>query len=191
MLTPAELTELTGLQAKPNPTAANTSRIAELLAQQAIASIKTYPTEKTREEYREWAKSNPSAAYTLNPSTMLMAGQKLTFAKPLTVDFGEFNGREYPFIRTVDGLEIALSQFNKRDYLNNFINPVFGQKGDDITMDLIEGKTITVQKTIANMPNFDRAKDGTAVRVQQLDRLYAPKSMNYFILAGVQEPLND
>ena len=144
----------------------------------------------TIETLRDKALNDSRFAASFNGVNSLKPGQILTFPKDVqfTEDFFGVDKKSFFNVVTVDGIEIAVGQFTKKDYTNTPINPALGTLGYEALAAMLSGRTITVQKVISNQPNFETIK-GQSVRVSDLSRLYSPKSVNYFVVAGVQEAL--
>jgi len=142
----------------------------------------------TLESLEARALLDPSFANSFNGIETLQAGQILTFPTIIPITEKFFNDKPYNSVVTVDGKEIAFSQFTRNDYAGTPINPKFSGLGFATIIALLSGKTAMVQKTIVNMPTYVEVK-GKRVRSIEASSLCAPKSVNYFVIAGVQEAL--
>jgi hypothetical protein len=144
----------------------------------------------TIDQLREKALNDTRFANSFNGVESLQAGQILSFPTDVLITERTFGAENKPYfsVVTTDGKEIAFSQFSKNDYTGAPINPKFAGLGFEAITKLLSGRTAIVQKVIANMPNFVTVK-GQTTRVTELDKLYAPKSVNYFVISGVQEAM--
>lgn len=144
----------------------------------------------TLDYLKDKALNDTRFANSFNGIESLQAGQVLVFPTAIQVTERTFGAENKPYfsVVTADEKEIAFSQFTKNDYTGAPINPKFAGLGYPAIMELLAGRTVVVQKVIANMTNFVTVK-GVTTRQTELDKLYAPKSVNYFVISGVQEAM--
>lgn len=146
----------------------------------------------TIEDLQNLAKTDSSFASRFNGIEVLTEGQVITFPNPMVITSDTYGPKKSVYYMAVstDDKEIAFSQFLKQDYVGNYINPAFAGKGIEWLATNLAGKTLTVQKTIANMATFTKPdKLGNSERVTDLSCNHAPKAVNYFIIAGMQDAL--
>lgn len=146
----------------------------------------------TIEDLANLAKTDSSFASRFNGIEVLTEGQVITFPNPMVITSDTYGPKQSVYYMAVstDDKEIAFSQFLKQDYVGNYVNPAFAGKGIEWLATNLAGKTLTVQKTIANMATFTKPdKFGNSERVTDLSCNHAPKAVNYFIIAGMQDAL--